>query len=190
MTQTTAPPTYVTDIGKYGNYTSSYHQTTYTPDTGLHEGFTNMKADHIRVLNNLESENVAELIHQQIEQRLKNIHPIFTSRLEKDREIFASFQQAKIFQVFELMTKTMLLFMPNRISADVTADASIILQGHYGSLHIYWETYLSEEESELHSTLNIYSDKQLKFTKGDDLDNIQQIFLHIMAQSIKKATHL
>ena len=81
----------------------------------------------------------------------------------------------------------MLLFFPARISADVTFDTSLILQGHYSAYRVYLEIFFSIDTDEpLHSTLNIYADQSLVSTGGGKAEEMIAEFVRIMPILLEK----
>lgn len=112
-----------------------------------------------------------------LEHQYENLARTFKSRFEEDPTIFEGIETGEVFVVFEQIARCMLLFSPNRISADVTLDASIILQAHYGSFRVYWETFIPEDQEQpYYSTLNIYADQTLVFTDGGKAEDMMTEF--------------
>lgn len=122
-------------------------------------------------------------LDDQYEKLLKT----FKSRFEENPQIFDGIDDADVFTVFEPVSQIMLLFFPSRISADVTFDTSLILQGHYGAFRVYLEIFFPIDTDEpLHSTLNIYADQSLVFTGGGKAEEMIAEFIRILPALIEK----
>ena len=133
-----------------------------------------------------EVDRALDQLRQQQEARYQHLLQVFQQRFEDDKTVFAAFSAEEVFTIFRLMARQMLLYFPTRISADVTGDASIILQAHYGNLHFYWEAFLIPEEPTLHSTLNAFHEKKLIFTSGDAFTTVQEQFIKLMSPLFKQ----
>lgn len=108
---------------------------------------------------------------------------IFKLRFQENPTIFEGIDSAEVFAIFEQMARHLLLFSPSKISADVTFDASVILQSHYGSFRVYWEIFIQKyQEQPYHSTLNIYADQILIFTGGGKAEEMVAEFVRVMPQ--------
>ncbi|NUQ24841.1 MAG: hypothetical protein HUU34_12890 [Saprospiraceae bacterium] len=155
----------------YETMLSNSYQTGSVLDISRRGAFLNLKQPY--------TEEQAEIpylqtpLAQEIEYRYQNVLSIFKQRFEADRDIFAHIEEQKIMHVFEQMAKLLLLLSPSKISADITQDASIIIQAHLGPNRFYWETYMDEDDSDLHSSINIFIDKELKYTGTNSFQDIR-----------------
>lgn len=136
-----------------------------------------------------------EIIRHRLDHHLRDeyeqLAAKFRKRFDENPEIFNDIEEHKVFTVFEHMAQVMLLFFPTRISADVTYDTSVILQGHYGALRVYWEIFLSPDTTEpLHSTLNIYSGQSLVYTGGGSAEEMAADFVNTITPLFEKMTRL
>lgn len=110
-------------------------------------------------LRQKEVERLIALWKSGLDHQYEELARTFKLRFQEDPKIFEGIDSAEVFTIFEQMSRHLLLFSSNRISADVTFDASVILQSHYGSYRVYWETFIpKDQEQPYHSTLNIYAD--------------------------------
>lgn len=110
-------------------------------------------------LRQKEVERLIALWKSGLDHQYEELARTFKLRFQEDPKFFEGIDSAEVFTIFEQMSRHLLLFSPNRISADVTFDASVILQSHYGSYRVYWETFIpKDQEQPYHSTLNIYAD--------------------------------
>lgn len=83
-------------------------------------------------LRQKEVERLIALWKSGLELQYEKLAKTFKLRFEEDPTIFEGVESAEVFAIFEQMSRHMLLYSPSRISADVTFDASVILQSHYG----------------------------------------------------------
>ncbi len=128
----------------------------------------------------------AKLIRD-LQVRHEKLQDIFMSRLAENPEVFAGIEEARVLAIFEAMSQLMLHYFPTRISADVTFDSSIILQGHYGSFRVYWEIFLPQDKNAPpHSTLNIYNGQSLFFTGGGSPEEVITELVQIMTPLFEK----
>lgn len=148
------------------------------------------------ILSNLEPQQSEVLAAQLIEdilgqwrhlraERLRLIQERFKQRFEADRNFFEGIDARKIDEIVNVMAQQMLIYWPTQISADVTPDASVIFQAHYGPLHFYWECFFDKEEENLYATLNITQNKKVVFSKGGDFINVQHDFITIITPLFK-----
>ena len=128
---------------------------------------------------------------RELEHQYERLAKTFKLRFEEDPTIFEGIETAEVFVVFEQTARCMLLFSPSRISADVTLDASIILQAHYGSFRVYWETFIpKDQEQPYYSTLNIYADQTLVFTGGGKAEDMMTEFGRFITPLFEKMARL
>lgn len=180
----------VTDIEQLSHYSTLSNQTGFMADWNQHQSFLNLPTEHSQELQKQEVEHFIAQLHRNREERYQHVLRVFKQRFEADKAIFAQFDERAVFQLFEIMTRQMLVFFPTRISADVTDDASVILQAHFGDLHFYWETFLEENESIPHSTLNVFRHKQLIFTSGDYFTETHRQFINFITPLAKELIRL
>ncbi len=135
-------------------------------------------------------DQLVEQVNREREERYRSLSSTFQERLREDPEIFEETESAEVFVVFEHMARLMLLFFPDRISADVTFDKSVILQGHYGPFRFYWETFLPPNDEPLHSTLNVYNGSTLTYTGGDQAELVMKQFSQIITKLFEKHARL
>ncbi len=126
-----------------------------------------------------------------LEHQYEELAKTFKLRFQEDSTIFEDIDSTEVFAIFEQMSRHLLLFSPNKISADVTFDASVILQSHYGSFRVYWETFIpKDQEQPYHSTLNIYADQTLIFTGGGKAEEMIAEFVRIMPPLFEKTPRI
>lgn len=140
----------------------------------------NLKTSHTELIYKQEIQYILAEFAQEKERRYQKLLAIFKQRFESDRDIFVNIEAQKVITTFDQMAGLLLHFFPAKISADVTGDASILLQAHFGELRFYWETYLSDEEAEPYSTLNIFAKKELRYTASDSFQKIYQQTFNII----------
>ena len=145
-----------------------------------------LKQDFLNELVETEVERIIEQMHQEREESYQKLLGLFRARLQEDPQIFEKIDAAEVLAVFEQMARLMLVFHPDRISADVTFDTSVILQAHYGAFRFYWETFLPSEGESLHSTLNVYSGEALTYTGGGKAGQVAAQFAQIIRPLFKK----
>lgn len=154
------------------------------------------KSEHNpRALKEIRQKEISRLIAQKMFRRLdrqyEKLLSNFKLRYEENPEIFEGIEAGEVFTVFERTAQIMLLFFPSRISADVTFDVSVLLQGHYGSYHVYLETFIPKDLNQpYHSTLNIYAEKTLVFTGGGEANEVLEKFVQIIRPLFEKTTRL
>jgi hypothetical protein len=136
--------------------------------------FSNLTGDQIAQIAQMTTDRILADMRRISTQRLLKLQSIFQQRFEADSELFAGLDKAKINYICAIMAQQMLVFFPDRISADITADASIVLQAHYGGIHVYWECFFDAEEPIPYATLNITYNKIIIYSKGGDFTVTQQ----------------
>ncbi len=132
--------------------------------------------------NELEQQNNLQLnqIRQYNDNRLSQLKRTFQQRFEENPEIFTSIDREKVFITVEMMGRIMQAFFPVRMSADVTNDVSVVLQAHYGPFRFYWESFFAPNVDDVYSTLNVFFDKTLAYTGGEQLPEVAKQFIHII----------
>lgn len=179
---------HVQNMGTWNNDSVLNNRTgeSFIEDKGA--AFSNLPTEHIEDLKQRAFEQILTEIRRNKATQYKRVQDTFNQRLEADRAIFEGFNLDEIQEMSRVMTQQLLIFLPTRISADVTTDASVMLQAHYGSLHVYWECFFDvEDQGPRHSTLNVTQDKQILLTKGSDFITIQQNLIDLMIP-LSKAT--
>lgn len=180
------PPVYVSNIPDIEVSLSKPHQTGFIGNASQTEAFLNLKPAYAGLIYQQEVQHLQTQLAQERERRYQKLLVIFQQRFEADRDIFVNIEEQKIIATFDQMAELLLHFFPVKISADVTGDASILLQAHFGDVRFYWETYLSEEEPEPYSTLNIFVKKELRYTASDYFQKIYQQTLNIILSLFKQ----
>jgi hypothetical protein len=165
-------------------------------EVGFMAGFISRKdAFNTKAFEEIRQKEVGHVIAQKMFQGLDKQYEVllgtFKSRFDENPEIFEGIEASEVFTVFEHVAHLMLLFFPSRISADVTFDASILMQGHYGSYRTYLEIFIPKDTDQpYHSTLNIYADQTLIFTGGGGAKDVLEKFVQIIRPLFEKTTRL
>jgi hypothetical protein len=160
-------------------------------EVGLMAGFGRKKSvlnpQLFEELSKKEIERLISLWKSGLEHQYVKLAKTFKLRFQEDPTIFEGIDPAEVFTIFEQMARHLLLFSPSKISADVTFDKSVILQSHYESFRVYWETFIPEDQEEpYYSTLNIYADQSLIFTGGGKAEEMIAEFVRVMPPLFEK----
>jgi hypothetical protein len=192
MVSTPPPsPTYVNvqDVREWTNSSMNHNRTGFS--TVGQSGYipSNLSTQQVHDLGQIEQKTNALLaqIQRTIDQKFKKLETTLQQRLDADHALFAEIDKKVLRQFCAFVAKQMLIYMPTRIAVDVTTDASVIYQVHYGDLHFYWECFFDAAEPIPYATLNITHNKKILFTKGGDFKTIQQDFQSIITPLFKKA---
>jgi hypothetical protein len=129
-----------------------------------------------------QSDQKNEDIKREKERRMNHLKQFFQKRFNEDTEIFQDVDKRKIYFITNTMAELMLAFSPTSISPDVTYDKSVVLQARYGILHFYWEAFFESDADDVHSTLNVFSEKTLVYSTSGNFRIIAQNFLTLLPQ--------
>lgn len=180
------PPAHVSNIPDIEVSLSRPHQTGFMANASQREAFMNLKTPYSGLIYQQEIQHLQAQLAQERERRYQKLLTIFKQRLESDQDIFANIEAQKIMTAFDQMARLLLLFFPLKITADVTGEASILLQAHFGDFRFYWETYLSDEEQERYSALNVFAKKELKYTASGSFQEIFNQITNIILSLFKQ----
>lgn len=192
MVSTTPPsPAYVNvqDVREWTNSSLLNNRTGFSPagQTGyIPSNLTNQQVHDLGQIEQKTNVLLAQ-IQRTIDQKFKKLEITLQQGLDADHALFAEINIAELRQFCALVAKQMLIYMPTRIAVDVTTDASVIYQAHYGDLHFYWECFFDSHESIPYTTLNITHNKKIHFSKGSDFKTIQKDFQAIITPLFRKA---
>jgi|GEM_PF-1304898 len=186
-----SPPAYVNvqDVREWTNSSLLNNRTGYSPAGQTGNIPSNLSTQQVHSLDQIEQKTntLIAQIQRTIDQKFKKLETTLQQRLEADRALFDKINVTVLRQSCALVARQMLIFLPSRISVDITTDASVIYQAHYGDLHFYWECFFDSSEPIPYATLNVTHNKRIHFSKGGDFITIQKDFQSIITPLFKKA---
>ena len=119
---------------------------------------------------------------RQFNNQLTRLEQLFHKRFDENPEIFEGIGETNVFSAVKFMGQVMALFSPDRLSADVTFDASAVVQAHYGHFRFYWESFFEADNKEVHSVLNVFLGGKLVHTKGCPIQEMAAQFFDLFSQ--------
>ncbi len=185
-----SPPAYVNvqDVRQWTNSSLLNNRTGYSPAGQTGNIPSNLSTQQVHSLDQIEQKTntLIAQIQRTIDQKFKKLETTLQQRLEVDHVLFDKINVTVLRQSCALVARQMLIFLPSRIAVDVTPDASVIYQAHYGDLHFYWECFFDASEPIPYATLNVTHNKTIHFSKGGDFIAIQKDFQSIITPLFKK----
>jgi hypothetical protein len=115
---------------------------------------------------------------------VRRIMTIFNQRFAENQEIFSEIESKMVVNTTKSMAELLQFFQPEKHSVDVTFDQSVMLQAHFGSLHIFWESFFEPTSSQIESTLNVYFQKKLMLTSGGEFQKISKEFIDFAIRNL------
>ena len=147
----------------------------------------NLEVEYANIWYAQQEDSLKIGLMKDMEARFERAKQIFQARLEKDKDIFSDAVAKEISDLVAQSIVWILLAGPTALSADTTADASAVIQAHFGVLRVYWAIHPKEEDESLnYSNLNIFDDKVLVYTEGNDFPSMVLKFSKLFMPQIKK----
>lgn len=148
--------------------------------------FSNLGNTRTESIHNWERERLLRQIKAETDAGKNRVMRLFENRLEADRAFLEGIETSKITAYCSNSVEVMAAFLPTRLSADVSPDASIVVQAFYGdALRVFWETFFDAEEDVAYSTLNITLHKKVVISEGGQFDEVKKRFVELLSPLFK-----